>query len=66
MTSEKIRVMDRLKVAWLSSPHERLGQFLYNTLANGDGMERIFYMTDAELIAEVEQYVITGKGNINT
>lgn len=49
--------MDRLKVAWLSSPYERFGQFFYNALADHDDMERIYYMTDDELITEVEAYI---------
>lgn len=53
---DKSELINRLKAAFISSPYDRFGQFLYNSLCDKDDCERIYYLLDEELIKEIEEH----------
>ena len=52
--SEKACVTNRILAAWLSSPHQRLGQLISNSLQNCS--TDLFYVEDNDLVTAIESF----------
>lgn len=46
-------VITALFAAWLKQPHQRLGQFIVNTVKPSEPCSEIFYIEDNDFIARI-------------
>lgn len=56
--SAKRDIIESLFAAWLSQPHQRLGQLIVNAMGTDDAKlgQKLFYAEDAELVASITEF----------
>ena len=56
--TDKRHAVEALLNAWLSQPHQRLGQLIVNAMGTDDSKlgQKLFYAEDAELLASITEF----------